>query len=172
MKIELPIQTTWQDYPKSEDHALLVYSIGCEHGCKNCHNTILKTGNNTLDISTNDLYEILLKLSEKEKTNNVVFSGGDPLYKNLDCIKEFLSINKDFDVCIYTGYDIEYVKRNNVNGFCFIKCGKYDEKLKQSSGKTDEYIKLASTNQNFYDANLNMLSKNGVLYFNKENMDV
>ncbi len=172
MRIELPIQITWQDYPTSEDHALLVYSIGCEHGCKNCHNTILKTGKNIIDLSVNELYERLLQMSDKEKTKKIVFSGGDPLYKNLESIKEFLSINKDFDVCIYTGYDIEYVKQNNVVGFSFLKCGKYDEKLKQSSGKNDDYIKLASINQNFYDADFNQLSENGALYFNKESINV
>lgn len=171
MKIELPIQITWQDYP-TQDHAILVYSIGCEHGCKNCHNIKLKTGINTIDLSAKELYDSLLIMSKHERTNKIVFSGGDPLFKNLECIKEFLKINEYFDVCIYTGYDIEYVKTNTVNGFKYIKCGKYDEKLKQISGKSDEYIKLASSNQNFYDENFNKLSENGVLYFNKENDNV
>lgn len=172
MKIEIPIQITWQDYPTPDDHAILVYSIGCEHGCKNCHNIKLKNGNNINDISTKELYDSLLELSNVERTNKIVFSGGDPLYKNLEFIKEFLKINEYFEVCIYTGYDIEYVKKNGVNGFSYIKCGKYEEKLKQNSGKTDECIKLASSNQNFYDSNFNKLSENGVLYFNKEKDNV
>ena len=50
----------------------------------------------------------------------------------------------------------------------YLKCGKYDEKLKVQSGKTDEKFTLASTNQRFYkliDNEYKQISKENVLYF-------
>jgi hypothetical protein len=68
---------------------------------------------------------------------------------------------------IYTGYDINYAKSLCINGFKFIKCGTYDQTKKCTSGNFETHIQLASTNQNFYDSNFNLLSKNGRLNYNE-----
>ena len=113
-------------------------------------------------------YFDLLKYLLSPHTNKLVFLGGDPLYSvnNLD-ITTFLvnNLKEKFDICIFTGYDIEYVKKLNIEGVKFWKCGKFDITNLRESKKTDtEYI-LASPNQDFYDGKYNKLSENGILKF-------
>ena len=77
------------------------------------------------------------------------------------------ALNNKYDICIYTGNSIEEVKKHKVKNFSYIKCGTYSEDKKQISGNTttdkDYIFTLASSNQNFYDSNYKLLSKNGVL---------
>ena len=105
--------------------------------------------------------------SEKNKTKKIVFSGGDPLsFHNINDIKYFSQqYGKEFDICIYTGYNIEYVKQNEITGFKFIKCGTFIETQQRPSGNFEDRFVLASPNQNFYDANYNQLSKEGILFY-------
>jgi hypothetical protein len=93
--------------------------------------------------------------------------GGDPLYDtNIDFTRELVNKSyKDYDFCIYTGYDIDFVIQSNITDFKFIKCGRYMESLAQVSKKTHEHMVLASSNQALYDEKYNLISKNGVLHF-------
>ena len=75
------------------------------------------------------------------------------------------NLKDDFDICIFTGYDIEYVKQTGITGVKYWKCGKFDEKNLRESKKTDKEYILASPNQDFYDSNYNKLSENGILTF-------
>ena len=93
--------------------------------------------------------------------------GGDPLFsKNIDFTRELLELTKnEFDICLYTGESVEFVKKYNIRNFKYLKCGWYNENLKQESLKTNTYFQLASTNQCLYDSNYNILSKNGRYYY-------
>jgi len=168
-KIVFPLQETFTDYPDNESQAILVYFLGCNHYCVNCYNIELTNydSDKGKEITIEELYKEILKKSQSLKTNKVVFSGGDPLYKkNLDFTRKFLNNYKDvFDICVYTGHPIEYVKNKEIKNFKFIKCGKYNGNLKTQSFKCDEYIQLASTDQEFYGGMYNKISRNGRYYF-------
>ena len=69
------------------------------------------------------------------------------------------------EICIYTDADIEEVKKLKLNGFKFIKCGRFDTTKFIGSNKTNEYLQLASKNQALYDKDFNLLSKEGIFYF-------
>ena len=161
--------TTWMDYPDNFSLAIIIYFVGCEHNCTNCHNIALQkyeSSSKKLLINDKELYYYIKTLSDIHRTNKIVFSGGDPLFKdNLKGVKELLFNNKEFNVCIYTGYSIDYIKDNEVKGFKFIKSGLYNENKKQNSKKTENALYLASTNQELYDENYNLISKNGIYYF-------
>jgi organic radical activating enzyme len=161
------ISTTWQDYPNNSDLSLIVFFNGCELGCNNCQNkTTLK--NDKKDLFNKDKFNIILKEElNKYKTNKLVLSGGDPLYKdNIEITRQILESNLNIDICVYTGYDIEYVKSNNIVGAKFYKCGFYDDNNRDYlSGKTNEYLRLASTNQRIYNYNYELVSKNNIYYF-------
>ncbi|HON84150.1 MAG TPA: 4Fe-4S cluster-binding domain-containing protein [Caldisericia bacterium] len=173
LNVVFPLQTTFIDYPDDESEAIIIYILGCDHFCVGCQNPLFK--NKDYNLNTKLLYpiELLLeieKLSKRIDSNKVVLSGGDPLSKtNIEDVKSLLNFNitKKFDYMIYTGYDIEYVKTNFINGFKFIKCGNYLPEYKQDSEKTDDYLKFASTNQKLFDENFNLISNNGIFYFNK-----
>lgn len=164
---------TFIDYPDPDNWAVIFYFSGCSHGCKNCHNIQLKNRGVGKLYNVDEFNELVKYETEKNKTKNVVFSGGDPLFKeNLEFVKEFLiKYGSLYNICIYTGHNIEYVKENNVKGFQFIKCGTFDENNKLKSGMTDEYFQLASPNQNFYNDKYEQLSENGKMMFERNEND-
>jgi anaerobic ribonucleoside-triphosphate reductase activating protein len=168
-KIYPKISSTFMDYPDDESTSLVVYFTGCEHNCPNCQNKQFQDKDyiESKEVTIEELYNFLFDLSYKYKTNKICFEGGDPLFKsNIDFVKQFLNIYGNvFDITIYTGYDIYYVKENQIEGFEFIKVGKYKEELKQESIKTDDYFQLASTNQQIYNRDFNLVSQDGRMYF-------
>lgn len=172
MKAIYPFSSTFLDYPDNFNEAILVFTLGCIHNCKECHSpnlqkTIYK-GNESVSSHTFDLQSFIEAIDNKANwlnTNKVVLSGGDPLHKNnIDVVRDFLKQTK-LDVCVYTGYDIEYVKQNNISGFKYIKCNPFQIANKQLSLKNDNMLVLASTNQVIYDHNYKPISKSGIYHF-------
>lgn len=162
--------STFIDYPDNESIAVVVYFLGCEHRCYLCHNEDFQliVHPQGMLISCKDLFTKVKEKCDEYKTNKVVFSGGDPLHHtNIDCVREFLNRYCDyFKVCIYTGYDIDFVKKNYIKNFTFIKCGGYNHSLSQYPHKTNEFIQFSSSNQKLYNSSYNLLSVNGRYYFN------
>jgi hypothetical protein len=175
IKVLYPFSYTWLDYPDRDSYCVYVSCLGCDNFCSNCHNTILQNYNtdkinekiHIKVFSVTEFYEELKKFCIKSKDNKVVLGGADFLYSlNIEFTKQFVkSYGNIFDICIYTGYDIQFIKQNNIKGFKFIKVGKYDESLKQEAIKTDSYLQLASTNQEIYNQNYNLVSRNGRMNF-------
>lgn len=161
--------TSFLDYPDNESLAVIIYILGCRHFCKGCQNPELQNFNLKSkifeEVTLNEFKKKVAVFSGKAKTNKIVLSGGDPFYfRNLNFVSEFLN-STNYDVCIYTGHSIDYVKALNISHFKFLKCGKYNLNLKQVPEKTDSYIQFASKNQKLYDSNFKLLSKNGRYYF-------
>ena len=165
-----PFCLSFQDYPTPEDWSIVVYFTGCGFYCPNCHNKDLQIFNNpqlkTKEFTLNSFIYELKQASIIFETNKIVFSGGDPLFiRNLQSVKKILSKIKDiFDVCVYTGYNIEDIIKMDITGFKYIKCGKLVEPIRTSI-KTDKYFQLASANQDFYDSEYKKLSTDGILQF-------
>lgn len=157
--------TTWSDYPDDESIAIIVYFAGCESACNGCHNYELQSPEAGEETSVDELCVSLKELGRKNRTNKVVFSGGDPLYKgNVQGVSEFLKLHGDeFDVCIYTGFKIEFV---NVDGAAFYKCGMFDANLLSDFiGKDEEKMVFASTNQKLYNSKKELVSKGNEYYW-------
>lgn len=158
---------TFIDYPNNTDWAVIFYCSGCCHKCVDCHNSQLQDSSKGIKYNTTELYNLIKKETRKNKTNKIVFSGGDPLYPtNIDTLKDFLNLyGNEFEITIYTGYNIEYVKSHEIKNFNFIKCGIFDKNQKQISGNFESYFQLASKNQNFYNDKYEQLSTNGRLFY-------
>jgi organic radical activating enzyme len=168
LKVKMPFRLSWLDYPSPVEHCVSVYTIGCEHNCTNCSNVDLQNYNLQSKVYDIEEFEKLLKeFSKKSNTKSIVFGGGDPLFsENIEFIKVFCKRNsKKYDICIYTGYDIEFVKEQKIKGFKFIKCGKFNVAKRQTSSKNEKEMLFASTNQELYDDKYNILSKSGVYKF-------
>lgn len=162
---------TFLDYPHPEKDAVIVYLCGCEHNCYNCQSPELQEFIN----DTQCYFTAIQKIQDRIrscKVDSLVISGGDPLHpKNLCLTKTlcrwFKNVEK-MNICIYSGYDLEHIKTLKIEGFDYIKGGKYVESLKQLSDKTDDYIQFASSNQFLIDTNYNVVSENGRYDFKKE----
>lgn len=178
MKIETnayTISRTFLDFPSDDGDAVIVFLHGCSHGCKGCHSPSLQkyVEIKSLHLLLDDIMDVA---NSFVKTRKIVISGGDPLFNELQMKKvEYIcDILKDkgFEICIYTGHDIEYVKERFKGRFDFIKCGRYIEEERQFSGKDDEGMTLASKNQNFYNNKFKKISKDGKLVWRKKWMNL
>lgn len=164
------IVSSFIDYPDNESICLCVVVMGCSHNCPGCQNPLFQNPNyniGTRIVNVDELATELKNRCKREHTNKITISGGDPLFKtNIEFTKELLKQLDGYDICIYTGYDIDYVKENNVKGFKFIKCGTFILSQKRESLKDDDKIIFASPNQKLYNGDCNLLSQNGIYYFN------
>lgn len=163
-------ETTFLDYPSAEDIAVIVYMAGCSHNCKGCQNQVLQQIHEEFEQDfLNKIIDHIITCCQRNETNKIVLSGGDPLHpcnrKLTQQICSLLGNNLQYDICVYTGYDIEAVKQMNICGFKFIKSGKFDINNTRKSEKTNEYIKFVNTTQNLFDKDFNKISNNGVYYF-------
>lgn len=160
----LNVQSTFLEYPDNSSIATIFYFSGCDRNCEGCQNTSLKE---YTPLDEKEVLSGIVNYSKRLKTNKVVLCGGDPLYKkNLDLTRKILyNLGNDFDICIYTGALIDEVKKLNLTGFKFIKCGVFDKTKFIGSKKTDEYIQFATSNQELYNEFLELISHDGIYYF-------
>ena len=169
MKVHVAgISSTFIDWPDPISQAVIVFIAGCHHDCKGCQSLELKEESNFGAIDIDDLSNSLYDELILQRTNKLIFSGGDPLYRLEEVkylIADLRNKVKDLQICIYTGFKYDEIK-NQVSGlFDFIKTGMFDMNKRQQEGKTDFQIVLASTNQEFWDKNGNKLSENGIYKF-------
>lgn len=159
------ILESFLDYPDNSSLAIVFYIPGCNNNCIDCHNKELQQYQNFEDEDL--LIDFLEKVCRKSNTNKLCLQGGDPLYKhNLLLTQKILkNLGNKIDICIYTGFDISYIKKLNLANFKFIKCGKFNKDLFIGSVKTDTYLQLASKNQQLYNHKFELLSKDGIYYF-------
>lgn len=165
-----PFSNSFLDYPDNKSLSLTLYYTGCWGCCDDCQNKELQDPNYSIGTFMFTLDEIISKIKnecERLHDNKITLLGGDPLYPtNINFTKELLKVlHNEYDICVYTGQSIDFVKKNNINYFKYLKCGWYDKNKGVLSEKTDEYFQLASTNQELYNSEFNLLSKNGRYYF-------
>ena len=170
--LKFPFQITTQDFPDNCSFSLILYLGGCSNDCKNCQNQQFQKPDpqdkNLITLHTNTLIRHVDEYMKfNDQLTSLVLSGGDPLFGNNEYFTKKLCIEygDKWPIAIYTGYDIEHVKQIGLTGFKFIKCGKYDESLKQESYKNDYEMQLASSNQEWYNNMYERISEKGLLRF-------
>lgn len=161
------ITETFLEYPDNSSVAVIFYCGGCDRNCKGCHNTELQT---YIEFNDEEVIEELVSYCKRLKTNKIVLCGGDPFYsKNIELTKYICSVlGSDYDICIYTGAEIDEVKKIDIIGFKFIKCGRFDATKFIGATKTDKYMRFATANQELYNQNLKLVSEKGIYYFNED----
>lgn len=168
-KYSIELDETFLDYPDPEGTAVIFFLSGCPHNCVGCQNLELQEPVEYTE-TPKELCERIAEFSKRCDTNKIVISGGDPLSKNnIEYTRAILEhLKGNFDICIYTGYTYDTVKTFHLDGYKYIKCGKFDIKNKQKSYKDDEKMQFASPNQELYEfGNDTPLTNSGIFYFNK-----
>lgn len=167
----IAFETTFLDYPNPDDIAVVVIMSGCSHNCPGCQNPQLqKLHENWTEEEQISIIDKIIDLCKRNETNKIVLSGGDPLNpcnRNLTISICTELGNNGYEICIYTGYEVEEVKKMHLHGFTFIKCGKFNVNNMQESKKTNTYIQFVNATQNLFDRNFNQLSIDGRYYFSK-----
>ena len=168
-KVTYPFDSTFLDYPDNESISALIRLIGCDHNCNKCQNPQLRDYNyqDGKEFSPEEIIPEFHSLCDRLETNKIVLSGGDPLSKhNIEWTKTLLDLSsKNFDYCIYTGYDIDWIVEHDIKGFKFIKTGIYVSSLSKVPVKTNDFMRLASMNQCLYNSDLELLTIDGILRF-------
>ena len=161
------ITETFLEYPDNSSVATIFYFGGCDRGCKGCHNTELQE---FIEFNYDDVVGSIDSYCKRISTNKIVLCGGDPLYsKNIGLTKYILQkLSNKYDICIYTGVNIEEVIESGISGYKFIKCGIFDPTQFIGSTKTDNFIRFATRNQKLYDSENNLLSSNGEYFFKED----
>lgn len=167
IKLAPSYNISFLDYPDRSEWCTTLYTLGCPHMCSGCHNEILKNKDYPEydEFTVGELYVFLSELAERNQSNNFSIMGGEPLAPwNVEFIAQLLfhnTISEEFNFCIYTGYDIDYVMKRGIYNAKYLKTGLYDST--KPTPKRDNFC-LGSTNQTIYDENFKPLTINGVLY--------
>ena len=85
-----------------------IFSAGCNHRCKNCHNPRTWDINNGTFTPIQEIYNIL-GLECNPLLDGVTFTGGDPMYQaeGFCELAKIIKKNTDKDIWCYTGYLFE-----------------------------------------------------------------
>lgn len=118
----------------------LIFFQGCDNKCEGCHNT------GTWDINDGEPWEIndlVADIRNNCKNKKITITGGEPLFQT-DALIELLKQLCDFDICMYTGSNLNEIPLEVLTRIKYVKVGKYKSELRCT---TTPYI--GSTNQKF-----------------------
>jgi anaerobic ribonucleoside-triphosphate reductase activating protein len=121
----------------------VLYLQGCARACRGCHNpsTWDKTGGRVLEVRV--LAEAIRRVVP---TRRLTISGGEPL-DQLPGLMDLVGRLRDFDLAVYTGYELAQVPDELLSLVNWIKVGPFDIAL-----STTVVPFIGSTNQRFLDA--------------------
>ncbi len=124
----------------------VLFLQGCDAKCPGCHNkdTWDITKGRIVDID--DLVAVIRSICLNKK---LTITGGEPL-KQSESLEILLSKLSDFDLCLYTGKELDEVPQKILKYLKYIKTGRYVQELRTT---TRPYV--GSTNQIFQEVKHN-----------------
>ena len=102
---------------------LVLFTCGCKHYCKDCHNKDTWNINNGTKHDIDTVIEYLYEKLSKYPYDGLTFSGGDPILQEEAILKIIIELRnrlKELNIWLYTGYvyedikDMEIIKHINV----------------------------------------------------------
>jgi len=118
----------------------VLYVQGCDQACPGCQNTKTWKRDGGTEVLIDDL---VIELREKVTNKKLTISGGEPLLQ-ADEVLSLLDSLSEFNVALYTGYELENVPKEILEKLDYIKVGKY---IEESRSTTLSYV--GSSNQCF-----------------------
>jgi len=109
-----------------------IFLSGCSVGCDECHNKKYWDKKKGKLFTIKELVKAILPKTPQKK---VTISGGEPMEQEdalIQLLKELKNYN--FDIGLYTSYDLDDISKEIIQYLNFIKTGKFD-KNKKVSGK-------------------------------------
>lgn len=118
----------------------VVFLQGCDMHCLGCHNKSTWPLDKGTVMEVSDLAQLL---REKAINKKVTISGGEPLLQK-EAVLELLKELSDFDLCLYTGREMEDVPEEMLKYLKYVKVGRF---ILEQRTSTQPFI--GSTNQKF-----------------------
>ena len=106
----------------------VIFLQGCNLRCPGCQNPSTWDTDKGILIEVKELAAIL---REKCINKKLTISGGEPLLQ-VNALKDLLEELKDFDLCLYTGHELDEVPQDILRYLKYIKVGSYKKELKTS----------------------------------------
>lgn len=150
---------------------IVVWTQGCIHQCKNCHNQ------QTWDTSGGKVYnvdELVGEIQEANLQTGITFSGGEPFLQAKQLV-EFAKVAKEkkYNIWAYTGYTFEglledEVKKELLSYIDILVDGKFIEELKDY-----RLIFKGSKNQRIIDVQKSLKEQSVIIsnYDNKNQLE-
>ena len=120
----------------------VLFLQGCDIHCKGCQNQ------STWDMAkgtATDVLELANELREKCFNKELTITGGEPLMQ-VEALLELLEELKDFDICLYTGHQLNEVPKEILQYLKYIKVGPFIQEFKTT---TKPFV--GSNNQEFLE---------------------
>lgn len=124
----------------------VLFLQGCDLQCKGCQNK--STWDLTKGIKK-DVKVLAQELREKCFNKELTISGGEPLMQT-GALRELLEELKDFDLCLYTGHELNEVPQSILTYLKYIKVGRFVQELRTT---TKPFV--GSSNQRFMEVSHN-----------------
>jgi len=122
----------------------LVFLQGCNIKCEGCHNQSTWDKDCGIEYEVGKLAE---ELNAKVRNKKVTITGGEPFFQTETVIELARWLHDyGFDICLYTGSNLDEVPKEILPYLKYIKVGKYKKNLRCT---TSPYA--GSTNQRFID---------------------
>lgn len=124
----------------------VLFLQGCDLQCIGCQNK--STWDLTKGIKK-DVKVLAQELREKCFNKELTISGGEPLMQT-GALRELLEELKDFDLCLYTGHELNEVPQSILIYLKYIKVGRFVQELRTT---TKPFV--GSSNQRFMEVSHN-----------------
>ncbi len=122
----------------------VLFVQGCERKCVECHNPTTWDKNKGFLVNIND---IIIELRKRCNNKKLTISGGEPLLQ-YPVILELVKNIQDFDIALYTGFELQEVPKEILKFIKYIKVGCF---IKEKRTTITPYI--GSSNQKFIKLN-------------------
>lgn len=107
MKIRLASDITRDSIVDGPGLRTVVWTQGCPHKCKSCHNPQTHDFNGGVEV---DIEEIINDLKKGKLQKGITFSGGDPMVQAEAVAQIAKEMKKEnLDIWLYTGYTFETI---------------------------------------------------------------
>lgn len=115
---------------------LVVFTCGCSHFCKGCHNEKTWKIENGIEVELTEVVEYLYGKLTKYPYDGLTLSGGDPLFQEeetLLLVKELKKRLPELNIWLYTGYLYEDIKGKELLTYLNVLVdGKFIEEKKKN----------------------------------------
>lgn len=122
-----------------------IWFCGCPRRCKSCSNPELWEFRDKYKTTPQLVYELVLQIAKDCPIDGFTITGGDPLYQ-VDDLHRLIMLLKNIsdDILVYTGYSLNEISADQLNGIAVLIDGEYIE------NRNNDCILRGSDNQSIH----------------------
>ncbi len=107
-----------------------IWFCGCPRRCKGCSNPELWEFQERYKTTPEAVYALVCKIADENQVDGFTITGGEPLWQSED-LQKLIKLLCDIstDILVYTGYKIEELSSNTLQGIAVLIDGEYIEEL-------------------------------------------